>query len=330
MATMREVARLSGVSVATVSRVLNNRGYVHEDTRKRVESVMAQLEYSPNEVARSLYKKESRIIGLLLPDITNPFFPQLARGIEDEAQRQGYHLLFGNSDEQLEKELQYIQTFLQNNVVGLITVSISSGKINNYDDISIPTVFLDRCSEEDFYVYSDGREGGRLAALEMIKRGSRNITVIKGPADLHSAQERFQGAIEVLMNDHVDFQVISTDSFAFLDAKVWAKELFDKYPETDGVIASNDITATAVLHEALQRGKKVPEEVQIIGYDDIPQSSLLFPALSTIRQPAYEMGKEAAALLISIIKKETVEKKHIKLPVSYINRETTRRLNSDG
>lgn len=329
MATMREVALSAGVSVATVSRVLNNTGYVHEDTRKRVESVIEQLEYSPNEVARSLFKKESRIIGLLLPDITNPFFPQLARGIEDEAQKQGYHLLFGNSDEKLEKELQYIQTFLQNNVVGLITVSISSGKIN-YDDISIPTVFLDRGSEEDFYVYADGREGGKLAALEMIKRGSRNITVIKGPANLHSAQERFQGAIEVLMNEQVDFQVISTDSFAFLDAREWARELFDKYPETDGVIASNDITATAVLHEALQRGKKVPDEVQIIGYDDIPQSSLLFPALSTIRQPAYEMGKEAAALLISIIKKETVEKKHIKLPVTYINRETTRRLNADG
>ncbi|MGN1384954.1 MAG: LacI family DNA-binding transcriptional regulator [Bacillus sp. (in: firmicutes)] len=329
MATMREVARLAGVSVATVSRVLNNTGYVHEDTRKRVESVIEQLEYSPNEVARSLFKKESRIIGLLLPDITNPFFPQLARGIEDEAQKQGYHLLFGNSDEKLEKELQYIQTFLQNNVVGLITVSISSGKLN-YDDISIPTVFLDRGSEEDFYVYADGREGGKLAALEMIKRGSRNIAVIKGPANLHSAQERFQGAIDVLMNEYVDFQVISTDSYAFLDAKEWARELFDKYPETDGVIASNDITATAVLHEALQRGKKVPDEVQIIGYDDIPQSSLLFPALSTIRQPAYEMGKEAAALLISIIKKETVEKKHIKLPVTYINRETTRRLNADG
>ena len=250
MATMREVARSAGVSVATVSRVLNNTGYVHEDTRKRVESVIEQLEYSPNEVARSLFKKESRIIGLLLPDITNPFFPQLARGIEDEAQKQGYHLLFGNSDEKLEKELQYIQTFLQNNVVGLITVSISSGKIN-YDDISIPTVFLDRGSEEDFYVYADGREGGKLAALEMIKRGSRNITVIKGPANLHSAQERFQGAIEVLMNEQVDFQVISTDSFAFLDAREWARELFDKYPETDGVIASNDITATAVLHEAL-------------------------------------------------------------------------------
>jgi len=108
-------------------------------------------------------KKESRIIGLLLPDIRNPFFPQLARGIEDETQKAGFYLLFGNSDEKLEKELQYIQTFLQNNVVGLIRVSISSRNIN-YENMSIPTVFLDRGSEEDYYVYSDGKEVGRMAA----------------------------------------------------------------------------------------------------------------------------------------------------------------------
>lgn len=329
MATMKEVASLAGVSVATVSRVLNNSGYVYEDTRKRVELAIEQLDYSPNEVARSLYKKESRIIGLILPDIANPFFPQLARGIEDEAQKQGFHLLFGNSDENSDKELQYIQTFLQNNVVGLITVSISSGNMH-YENINIPAVFLGRGSEEDYYVYADGREGGKLAALEIINRHSRNITVIKGPTELHSVQERFEGAVEVLMQENVDFQVVTTDSFAFLDAKEWAREIFDRFPDTDGVIASNDITATAVLHEALQRGKKVPDEVQIIGYDDIPQSSLSFPALSTIRQPAYEMGREAAALLISIIKKEKVERKHIKLPVTYINRETTRRLNAKG
>ena len=329
MATMKEVASLAGVSVATVSRVLNNSGYVYEDTRKRVELAIEQLDYSPNEVARSLYKKESRIIGLILPDIANPFFPQLARGIEDEAQKQGFHLLFGNSDENLDKELQYIQTFLQNNVVGLITVSISSGNMH-YENINIPAVFLGRGSEQDYYVYADGREGGKLAALEIINRHSRNITVIKGPTELHSVQERFEGAVEALMQENVDFQVVTTDSFAFLDAKEWAREIFDRFPDTDGVIASNDITATAVLHEALQRGKKVPDEVQIIGYDDIPQSSLSFPALSTIRQPAYEMGREAAALLISIIKKEKVERKHIKLPVTYINRETTRRLNAIG
>ncbi len=324
LATIKQVAKLAGVSVATVSRVLNNSGYVQVDTRKKVEEAIHKLEYIPNEVARSLYKKESRLVGLLLPDITNPFFPELARGIEDELQKEGFYLLFGNCDEKLEKELNYIQTFVQNNVVGLIS-AINLADKSNYENLSIPTVFLDRGSESEYSVFSDAKEGGRIAARELIKRGSEKITVLKGPSHVLPAQERFQGTIEVLAQSNVDFQVISTASFSFQEAKTWAKEIFKKYPDTDGIIASNDITATAILHEALIQGKIVPDELQIIGYDDIQQSSLLFPSLSTIRQPIYEMGKEAAKLLISLIKRQIIEESQIKLSVSFVERNTTRK-----
>jgi LacI family transcriptional regulator len=118
---------------------------------------------------------------------------------------------------------------------------------------------------------------------------------------------------------------MSTTSFSFEDAKGWAEELFATYPDTDGVIASNDIVGIAILHEALRLGKKIPEDVQIIGYDDIPQSSLSYPALSTIRQPAYEMGREAAALLIKLIKKEKDIDTTVQLPVELIQRNTTRK-----
>ncbi|MBM7702505.1 LacI family DNA-binding transcriptional regulator [Metabacillus iocasae] len=323
MVTIRDVAKEAGVSVATVSRVLNETGYVHEDTRKRVMDTMKELNYSPNEVARSLYKKKSKLIGLLLPDITNPFFPQLARGVEDEMQKQGFRLLFGNSDEQPEKELDYIHTFVQNNVVGIISATNHTSK-TNYQDLSIPVVFLDRTSNDYPSVYADGKEGGKIAAEEMVRRGSKRITLLKGPAHIQPAQDRFQGALEYLSQSNVDFHVIATTSFAFEDAEKWAKELFDTYPDTDGVLASNDIVATAVLHEALRLGRSIPTDVQIIGFDDIPQSSLLFPSLSTIRQPAYEMGKEAAALLIKLMRKEPVQQKHIQLPVTFIKRETTR------
>lgn len=123
MATIKDVAGAAGVSVATVSRVLNDNGYVHEDTRTKVMLAMEKLNYYPNEVARSLYKRESRLVGLLLPDITNPFFPQLARGAEDELQREGYRLIIGNSDEELEKELDYLQTFKQNQVAGILAAT---------------------------------------------------------------------------------------------------------------------------------------------------------------------------------------------------------------
>lgn len=324
MVTIKDVAQEAGVSVATVSRVLNDNGYVGSDTREKVMKAITKLNYSPNEVARSLYKRESRLIGLLLPDITNPFFPQLARGVEDEVNQAGYRLLLGNSDESIQKELDYIQTFAQNNVVGMIS---ATNHVDHelYEALALPLVLLDRTSEDYPAVYADGREGGRLAAKALIEKGAKRITVMKGPAHIKPAQDRFRGAIEYLSQEDVDFSVMSTTSYSFEDAKGWAEELFNKYSDTDAVIASNDIVGIAILHEALRLGKRIPEDVQIIGYDDIPQSSLSYPTLSTIRQPAYEMGKQAAKLLINIIRKEQEIERSIQLPVELIERNTTRK-----
>ncbi|APO45810.1 LacI family transcriptional regulator [Paenibacillus amylolyticus] len=329
MTTIKDVAQLAGVSVATVSRVINDRGYVHADTRKKVEDAVKALNFSPNEVARSLYKRKSKLIGLLLPDITNPYFPQLARGVEDRMQEQDYRLIFGNSDEDERKEQDYIQTFIQNNVVGVIS-STNYPHSSIYENLKIPVVFLDRTSLDRPSVYADGREGGRLAAREIIKRGSRRITVMQGPSQIRPAQDRFEGAIEIIRDAGLDYRVIQTTSFSINEAGVWAEELFRKYADTDGVIASNDIAAMAVLHEASRIGRKVPDDVQVIGFDDIPMSSLLSPALSTIRQPAYEMGREAAGLLIQLVEQAAIENKNIQLPVSFIERGTTRKVRSDG
>ncbi|MGN7412888.1 LacI family DNA-binding transcriptional regulator [Paenibacillus sp. SAF-068] len=329
MTTIKDVAQRAGVSVATVSRVINDRGYVHADTRKKVEDAVKALNFSPNEVARSLYKRKSKLIGLLLPDIANPYFPQLARGVEDGMQEQDYRLLFGNSDEDEQKEQDYIQTFIQNNVVGVIS-STNYPHSSIYEKLKIPVVFLDRTSLDRPSVYADGREGGRLAAREIIQRGSRQITVMQGPSQIRPAQDRFEGAIEVIRDAGLDYQVIQTTSFSINEAGVWAEELFRKYADTDGVIASNDIAAMAVLHEAARIGRKVPEDVQVIGFDDIPMSSLLSPALSTIHQPAYEMGREAAGLLIQLVEQAAIENKNIQLPVSFIERDTTRKVRSDG
>lgn len=329
MATIRDVAKKAGVSVATVSRALNEKGYVHQDTRKVIEEAIKELNYKPNEVARSLFNKKSRLIGLLLPDIRNPFFPEMARGAEDEAQKSGYRLIIGNADEKLEKEIDYIQTFEQNNVTGIISATSHQDK-DQYNHLTYPVVFMDGTSQQHPSVYADGVKGGQIAAAELVERGSKNITVIKGPVKSKTAQERFKGAINELCNHYVDFNVLSTSSFAFDEAEKWAKELFEKYPETDGVIASNDIVAAAILHEALKIDKRIPEDLQIIGYDDIPLSQILYPPLSTIRQPAYDMGCGAVKLLIQLINNESVEERNIQLPVSFIERETTRKVEDNG
>ncbi|MBI0579096.1 LacI family DNA-binding transcriptional regulator [Neobacillus cucumis] len=329
MATIRDVAKKAGVSVATVSRALNDKGYIHEDTRKLVEKAIQELNYKPNEVARSLYKKKSRLIGLLLPDIRNPFFPELARGVEDEMQEHGLRLIIGNADEKPKKEIDYIDTFKQNNVIGIISAT-NQTEMSYYENLDFPVVFMDRTANEHPSVYADGLAGGKLAAQEMIKRGSKRITLLRGPIELRTAQDRFKGAINELCNYNVNFNVMTTASFTFYDADKIAKELFEKFPETDGVIASNDLGAAAILHEALRRGISVPDELQIIGYDDIPLSSLLYPALSTIRQPAYDMGREAAKLLIQIIDEKKMEHKNIQLPVTFIERQTTRKVEENG
>ncbi|ANF95681.1 LacI family DNA-binding transcriptional regulator [Paenibacillus bovis] len=325
MTTIKDVARHAGVSVATVSRVINEAGYVHEDTRRKVENAIQELNYTPNEVARSLYKRKSRLIGLLLPDITNPYFPQLARGVEDRMQESGFRLIFGNSDESQSKEQDYIQTFVQNNVVGVISSTNDPGSLS-YRSLKIPVVFLDRISSDRPAVYADGREGGRMAAQQMVQRGSRQITVMQGPAHIRPAQDRFQGAIEALQDMGMSYQITQTTSFSFTEADRWARELFEQYPDTDGVIASNDITAAAVIQEAHRLSKRIPADIQIIGFDDTPLSNLLSPALSTIRQPAYDMGRAAADLLIQLIEGTAGEQRTIQMPVQFIERATTRSL----
>ncbi|MCM3781533.1 LacI family transcriptional regulator [Neobacillus mesonae] len=324
MATIKDVAKHAGVSVATVSRVLNSAGYVHEDTRKKVEDAILALEYSPNEVARSLYKKKSKLIGLLIPDITNPYFPQVARGVEDEMRENDFRIMIGNSDENEQKELEYLQTFTQNNVVGVITLT-NNPESRTYTSFSLPVVFLDRTSHDKPSVYADGRQGGRLAAEAIIAGGSKEVTVMQGPAHVKPAQDRFQGAVEALEEAGITYHVIQTSSFSFHNVDVLAKNLFEAYPDTDGIIASNDLAAIAVIHEAGKLDKKVPEQVQIVGFDDIPISALLSPSLSTIRQPAYEMGRAAARLLINLIEDKHTTETYIQFPVEYIERNTTRK-----
>lgn len=329
MATIRDVAKQAGVSVATVSRVLNEKGYVHEDTRQKVEAAIRALNYTPNEVARSLYKRKSKLIGLLLPDIMNPYFPQLARGVEDRLQESDYRVIFGNSDERRQKEQDYIQTFLQNHVVGLIS-STNHPEDTVYTEIGIPVVFLDRTSNDSPSVYADGREGGRLAAQELAQRGCRRITIMQGPADVRPAVERYEGAVEVLEEKGIPFTRLKTTSFSYDEAENWAKMLFLQFPDTDGILASNDIVASAVLQEAFRLGKKVPDDVQIIGYDDIPLSRLLTPSLSTIHQPAYEMGRAAAELLIGLMEGRTLAQRNIRYSVKFVERQTTRKVDQDG
>jgi LacI family transcriptional regulator len=322
--TIRDVAKEAGVSAATVSRVLNNSGYAHEDTRKAVLDAIQKLNYKPNEVARSLFKQTSKLIGLILPDITNPFFPALARGVEDHLREQGYRLIMGNSDEQLEQEIDYLDTFIQHNVVGIIA-SVNDAHRDMLQNFKIPVVMLDRTIENLPAVYADQFDGGKLAAEKILELGSKEITILRGPIEVRPVYERFVSSFQTLRQAGVKINVFDS-KLSFQGASKSVKTLFDTYPDTDGILACNDIVAVAAMNEAQRTGRRVPEDVQIIGFDDISICELVYPALSTIRQPAYEMGAKAAEIIIKKVNQEMLPDIHCKLPVQFIERESTRKV----
>lgn len=322
MTTIREVAKLAGVSVATVSRALNKSGYVSESSRKKVEEAAAQLEYYPNEVARSLYQQKSKLIGLLLPDITNPFFPAVAKGVEDSINERGYSLLLGNVEDDPVKEKEYLQIFTQNNIAGVISAVQGENK-----DLKMPVVLLDRVHKnyQQYAVHSDDYLGGKLAAQAVIERQPQKIVIMVGPKNVSGSFLRLAGSEKVLQENNLPYELFQTSSFQLDLAETTAQEFFEQHPDVDSVIASNDVYALAMMREAIKRGRKIPEDFQIIGYDDMAFSRMMYPALSTIAQPAYEIGYQAATLLCDILEKKPIQQKHIQLPVTLKLRESLRK-----
>lgn len=321
MATIRDVAKLAGVSVATVSRAINESGYVSKEAREKIEAAIKELDFSPNEVARSLYKNNSKLIGLLLPDISNPFFPLLAKGVEDNMNEKGYQVILGNVQENVEKGLDYLRVFNQNNVSGVLS-AIASDSVGIFKK---PLVVLDRVDDKTEYaVYSDDLLGGRLAAEAILQGTPREIVVVAGPEQVTRSRDRLISVENTLQNAQQPYSLLQADSFQFQSAEAVAEELFQKFPHVDSVIAPSDTHAIAILQAANQRGLKIPEEFQIVGYDDIPISNLVFPRLSTVHQPAYQIGWQGADLLFKLMNNLPVQANKIKLPVFLQNRDTLR------
>lgn len=321
MATIKEVAKQAGVSVATVSRALNKNGYVSEEARKKVEAAIRDLEYYPNEVARSLFQKTSKMIGLLLPDISNPYFPLLMKGIEESARENGYSVILGNVEEDSGLGSDYMTLFAQQNVAGVL--SAVEGTLSH--EHKMPIVMLDRVLEEDdFAVYTNDIQGGKIAAQAVLDRKPGKVLIIAGPKSVPGAIDRLIGILSVLNPTDVKYEIHETTSFTIEEAEETAKTIFRKYKKIDSVIASNDLFALAVMKEAQQKGLQIPRDIQVIGYDDIPFSQLVYPGLTTISQPAFKLGYQAADLLVSRIRKNKIDEKRIKLDPKLVIRDSLR------
>lgn len=310
MVTIKDVAKKAGVSVASVSRYINKNGYVRAETGVIIAEAIQELNYVPNEVARSLFQKKSKIIGVLLPDIANPYFPLLAKGIEETLNKSGYMMLLANTSDSEDQLKQYITTFIQNNVNGIITAL----PIEPLENISV--VGVDRVYEGSFdKVLPDDYLGGKLIGEEILKTAFKQILIITGNLSSSGAKKRLKGLTDVLENQTENYEIFETSSYNVSELDKISDSFFEKYSYVDTVIASNDYLALKIMQKAQQNGLSIPEDLQIMGYDGIPFSEMVHPKLTTIKQPVYEIGMTAATLMLKLLTDEKMEKEERILPV---------------
>lgn len=313
MATIKEVAKEAGLSVASVSRYINNKGYVGEEAKLRIEAAIQKLNYRPNEIARSLFQKKTNMIGLIIPDISNPFFPMLARGVEDYLAEHNYQMVLGNTANDLIRENQYYNSFQQHNFAGIITAV----EPLHEEERTVPVIHIDRVSEgSQFYVRADHFLGGSLVAQAVIDSQPKKVLIMSGPKNIWNVSQKNQELVSQLQGQEVPYTELAVETFGLENIMTIVKEVFAKIPEHDTVVATNDIHAIYLIKEALSRGIKIPEELQVIGYDGIDFAELLVPTLTTVRQPVYEMGSLAAEMLINQIKGQGNDNKRVCLPVT--------------
>lgn len=310
MITIYDIAKRANVSPMTVSRVINNSGRISEKTKEKVEQVIKELDYIPNSAARSLISKESKILSLLITDITNPFFTKVARGAEDKARQLGYRLLLSNSDENLEKESEYVTMLISAGVDGVIFAPAndrSKKHLRTLIKYRIPFVLIDRSIDgiESDLVLGNNREGTRLLMEHLIEQGHRSIALISGPADVSTARERQQAYEEALKlaDLPVNQELMVKSHYKQNDARSAVEDLL-KLPKKErptAIFAANNFIAISAIQALREQGIHVPNDMAVVCFDDLEPASQLNPFLTVAAQPAYNFGSIGTQLLIERI-----------------------------
>ena len=325
MATLKDVARETGLTVSTVSRVLNNRGYISDAARKKVNAAMAKLHYQPNEVARSLSKKKSNTIGVIVPHIRHPYFAELISNLEAAAAKKKCKIILLNAHDEVNKFSEYMDLCTSNRVAGIILCN-GTVPMDKFIDTHIPVVTIERFLEMGTAsVECDNWGGGRLAANELIDCGCRHLLHISGVYEVKMpADDRCKGFVEVCESRGVAHREIMTSELQYHDQEYYdfLEQLLQEHPETDGVFASSDLIAAQILQMCAKHGISVPNRLQVVGFDDVSLSMLTIPTITTIHQPIKEMAQMAVNLLQAAVTGELVARKTV-LPVSLVRRNTT-------
>ncbi len=304
MANIKDVAKLAHVSPITVSRYINNSGYCSPETRTRVEAAISKLEYVPNRLASGLRSKRSNTLALVLTDITNPFFTTIARGVEDTASQAGYTVIFCNTDKSVSKEQMYVQMLLERRVDGILLVPALSG-VNSVSLIKkqgIPIVLLDRRAPDlqTDVVLCDSEVGAYELTRLLLSLGHREIAILNGPRGVSTSEDRFRGYRTALAEGGINpnhrlecFGGFNQTSGFEMTSKVMARA-----SKPTAIFATNNFIAIGVLKALKELGFRVPEDVAVVGFDDLPPALVTFPFLTVAAQPAYEIGRRATETLL--------------------------------
>ena len=330
MANMKQIARRAGVSLGTVSHVLNGSAQVREPLRRRVEEAVQALGYQPSALARGLRRDKTNIIGMVIPDVTNPFFPAVVRGAEDVAFARGYRMILCNTDNDHAKELAHLnelRTFLPS---GLLVIpsnfSDLTRQVELYEKTGSAVVCVDRLPKrwQGDSVTVANEKGAYAAAQHLIRLGHRRIAVITGPLHLTNAQQRLRGFKRALADAKLEIppEYLQESSFDLEGGRQKALLMLRLLPRPTAIFAADDMMAMGVLQAVRNSGLNCPADVSVIGFDDLDFSALLHPSLSSVFQPGYQLGATAARLLLDRVDGDHCAARHIVLETELRIRES--------
>jgi LacI family transcriptional regulator len=334
--TIKDVARESGVNTSTVSRALNNTYGVNDETRKHVMEVATRLNYRTNQVARGLVTGRLRTIGLVVSDIRNPFFAEVARGAEDAAHRAGHDLVLCNSDLKAEKQMGYFDSLLAKRVDGIVMNSVAALSHGQQDRLwaaGVPIVLLNRSSVYRRFssVLGDNLEGGEIAGNYLIDLGHTKVGHITGPRAHGNLADRAKGFLKAFHDKGLPEPVVIYGEHTFAGGYESANQLLGPDRKITAVFAGNDVLAFGCIRTAIERGIRIPDDLSIIGFDNVEISQITSPPLTTIDQPKYGIGKAAIEMLLNMMAQDGIrEPEHRVIGVRLIERQSCRSISASA
>ncbi|NNC39785.1 MAG: LacI family DNA-binding transcriptional regulator [Acidimicrobiia bacterium] len=329
---LRDVADMAGVHPSTASRALNpgSRSQVNERTVVRVLEAARALGYQPNSLARGLKTNQTFTVGMLLPDLTNPLFPPIVRGVEDALGAADYTVILGNTDNDADKEASILRAMLNRRVDGLIVASARRADANiiQLGESGTPIVLVNRSSDNPHLpsISGDDHAGIGLAVRHLALLGHTKIAHVAGPQDLSTGLARYQSFVAWMQSEGLTpdpDRIVFSEWFHEAPGAVAAAELFERGVDFTAIVAANDLLAIGCYDVLAERGIRVPQDVSVVGYNDMPFSDKLNPPLTTIHIPHYMIGVRAAELALDLIAKRDVGGQAVRLAPSLMVRNST-------